>query len=616
MKESPENESMLYLPVFYANLDTDSIPHPNDVDTLSPSQTVVSVLMRAFISLQALESFPHLPPDIYTVFWPRAWAWISFLDTYDIHTHCLANARGSGARNANRVHYLQKIAHFRTHAREETAILINSTEGIWTMVAAVWTLCVERNLFAGGYAGVAVVCKFVASPISRAQLNETIDAMGGTQTALAAVVVQHMELVACNPQNPLTSGNLWTLESVLTFLLYCADNRKFLSPQVFAERGLAKALVESICSLSRISAPKWGELMSMCLHLFYWTVGSDGHLNVCMPLALKSGLLRAIVACGNCNSSVTDTCRVILTRDLSPSLAYYHVLRRLSKALRDVKFADMRKTAIFAEWTEFVELAKSRLKIFKFFNSDEFVSSRACENTKCDIIDHAGEFSVCSACRQRFYCSEDCQQIDWEAGGHRDACSVLSKAATETPEKLGKRELSFLRALVHHDYSSRKHDLWLRQISFMHLFPSMDFSLLFDYSKGALSIKIIPNQGPQSPHNPDAPDESQTTVALRSDGESTTKDPLDIDGPFRAAQAAASGGRMELHQVLIALGKDIVKRSVPMHSSSVALFDGLRRIVNGIENGLDISQSQAQQHFLAEIKKLEAEEGAGVIQIH
>lgn len=53
-----------------------------------------------------------------------------------------------------------------------------------------------------------------------------------------------------------------------------------------------------------------------------------------------------------------------------------------------------------------------------------------------------------------------------------------------------------------------------------------------------------------------------------------------------------------------------------MRSSSAAFFEGLRRIVDGIEPRVCISEPEAQDRLFAEIRKSEEESGVDVIQIH
>ncbi|KAJ6459952.1 hypothetical protein C8R45DRAFT_542490 [Mycena sanguinolenta] len=418
VKEGPESRKLLFLPVFYANLDPDGIPGPDEVDTTEPSPSVGSTLMRAFVSLQALESYPDLSLDLYPILWPRVWTWIDFLDKYPF---CLD--AGAVSPDGNRAHFLQYIQRFRCH---ETAVhLVDSTHGVWTMVGRMWALCVERNLFARGFAGATAVGRFIAGPVSAVQLAELVEALGTTQGDLALVVVKHLNLVTCDPQNPLIPSNLYHLKCVLIFLAK-AHRNGLLAREAFMSNGLAKALVEITSSLNSVGGADAAEMMRGTWDLLRW-VATENVLHIWMPRTLKSGLLRAIIACATHNPSAIDMpdFRQVLTRDLPPSLVYYSVLKRMAKAFGEIKTADLRGTAISDEWTTFTDLAHARLTVLRFFESDAFVLRSACDNVKCAIIDARQRFGVCSVCRRRYYCSADCQRTDWVEGGHKVACDVL-----------------------------------------------------------------------------------------------------------------------------------------------------------------------------------------------
>ncbi|KAF7363050.1 MYND-type domain-containing protein [Mycena venus] len=614
VRESPEGRKLLFLPVFFANLDPASIPAPDDVDTTEPSPDVVSTLMRAYISLQALESYPDLPEDLYPIIWERVWTWTDFLDQYYF---CLGHSQ-----HANRVHFLQKIWQFRS--QETASHLVDSTYGVWTMVGQMWSLCVERNGFARGFAGAGVVGQFIAGPIAAAHLNELVDAIGGTQRDLAAVVVKHLTLVTCDPHNPLAPSNLYHLQSLLIFLGKTIHHGLLAREAFGHSSGLPKALVESACALARISGVEAADALRRVWNLLRWAV-TENVLHLWMPSAVRCGLLRAIVACATHNPPAIDIpdFRQILTRDLPPSLVYYHVLNRMGKALCDVKTVDLRGTAISDEWTAFVDLANVRLGVLRTFRSDSHVMSRVCDNVKCGIIDQRKRFRVCSICRRRYYCSEDCQRIDWTEGGHKAGCDVLYTDRVEHPEELSTRSVSFLRALLHHDYTAMRREVWLQQILFMHAHqhrhPSTsnsnfksDFDFYtthFDYSRGAAQIQI--HSLPQIQVQPDG-HSNNNTIPQRAKNVGSLR--------ITQAQVAASAGRMELHYMFFSAGSTARTRLFPMRSNGAGaelrkrLAEIARgfRVEDGAVNGVEEADSaemmrKRQQLIEEEIRKVDEE---------
>ncbi|KAJ7845104.1 hypothetical protein B0H13DRAFT_2363842 [Mycena leptocephala] len=310
-----------------------------------------------------------------------------------------------------------------------------------------WAVCVEHALFARGFPGTNVVDRFISGSVSAEHLDELIDGLGGAQCDLARLVIRHLTVLTRDPLNPLTPSNLHHLRNVMMFLGN-ANRRGLLFRDAFAPNGLAKALVECACALTRIKGEDAADLLRLTWNLLRWAV-TENVLHLWMPSALKSGLLRAIIACATHSPGATDIpdFRKILTRDLPPSLVYYRVLSRMAKALREVKGADLTRSPIFDEWTAFVDLANAHLAVFRFFQSERYISSRACDNVKVK----RKRFRVCSLCRRRYYCSEDCQRINWTEGGHKAACEMLYVERTDHPEELSSRDIYFLRALLHHD---------------------------------------------------------------------------------------------------------------------------------------------------------------------
>ncbi|KAJ7747854.1 hypothetical protein B0H16DRAFT_1850421 [Mycena metata] len=578
VQEGSEARSLLFLPVFYANLDPGGLPTPDEVDTTDPSPEVVSTLMRAFVSIQALESYPHLPDHLYPIFWPRLWFWVDFLDT---HHFCLSGTHASlNGQSANRIR--------RFRSKDNVVDSVNSTYGVWTMVARLWALCVDpqRDMFRGGSSAATVVCYFVGSPVSASAFDEVVEALGGTQRELATILVQHLTRVVCDPRNPLNPSTLSDLRCAIVFMAEATRHGFLLRPE-FAATGLAKLLVESSCALSGISGDEAANLLRLTWNLLRWVV-TENVLHEWIPLALKAGLLRAVVACATHSTAAVDIAdfRQILARDLPPSLVYYRVLRRMVKSLREVKTADLHNSAISDEWTAFLKLARARLAVFKSFQPDK--SSRACDNVQCGAIYERNRLSVCSACRRRYYCSEVCQRSDWVAGDHKAACEVLFTDRIEHPEELNRRDLLFLRTLLHHDYRAARHDLWLQQIAFMHTHPGIDFYTRFDYSHGAVAVQVL--------------------AVTSSDH------PRDFERPFLLAQAAASGGCMELHYMFLSAGSTARARWFPLRSSSAAISAGLRVIARSIEPGATIADLHNQ--LLDDLNKLDEEVGGEVIQIH
>ncbi|KAJ6485397.1 hypothetical protein C8R47DRAFT_538169 [Mycena vitilis] len=75
-------------------------------------------------------------------------------------------------------------------------------------------------------------------------------------------------------------------------------------------------------------------------------------------------------------------------------------------------------------WLKFRELVDVRLKLLPDFESEGYVSRRACDNMECGIIQDKSSLRYCSGCRELSYCSRYCQRMDWHSG-HRESCVWL-----------------------------------------------------------------------------------------------------------------------------------------------------------------------------------------------
>lgn len=151
---------------------------------------------------------------------------------------------------------------------------------------------------------------------------------------------------------------------------------------------------------------------------------------------------------------------------------------------------------------------------------------------------------------------------------------------------------------------------------FMHNSPGTPFFTCFDYSRGAPSISIIPFPITAASGS-DLPS-TEFANAFEIDVHHFTESgvPFDVDGNFRFAQAASSGGRMELHKLVIASGQEPRTQWVPLRSSSSALLNGLQRIADGIEPGSHVLDPEIEFRIFAGIRILEEKEGSQIIQIH
>ncbi|KAJ7190261.1 hypothetical protein GGX14DRAFT_606081 [Mycena pura] len=143
--------------------------------------------------------------------------------------------------------------------------------------------------------------------------------------------------------------------------------------------------------------------------------------------------------------------------------------------------------------------------------------------------------------------------------------SIENLSPNDPAELLRKRDLTFLRTLLHHDYTKARCDVWAQQVAFWHAHPGAtpaDYYVDFDYTRGRTAVSVVPL-------SPDP----------RTQAHASTGPPGEPEPAARAA-AAAAGGRLELHCMRVSEGGAARAYWIPLRASSARLVDGLRAIAS------------------------------------
>lgn len=104
----PPSQTDLLIPVFFVNLDSAGIPSPDELDTTSLDDTLISTMTRAFISILSFRDLDTVPVAVLPDLWPRSWKWIQILDRY----HYFLPAIDSIGETENRVDYFWFVERF------------------------------------------------------------------------------------------------------------------------------------------------------------------------------------------------------------------------------------------------------------------------------------------------------------------------------------------------------------------------------------------------------------------------------------------------------------------------------------------------------------------------
>ncbi|KAJ7815095.1 hypothetical protein B0H14DRAFT_2848759 [Mycena olivaceomarginata] len=503
----------------------------------------------AFLSVLTLNVLDDIPQHALPQFWPRCWSWIRFLNRY----HTCIPARDSGSAHDNRTAYVFLLEQF--YRDMETAAIVDATPGVRILVGEHWRSAVALP----HHAGIGPVCTFIhgremldkyfrdppaETALDLSLVDELIEGAGGGIEDLAKLVADHIRLVSSN-----TEDWLPTLHSVSLFIEPFRGDAHWKS--ALKSAGLAEALIGAIhviiASESDYISPY--DLAELCLDTATrLTAGNLKHFTA----TLKAGLLDAIVACAREGYDV-PTAQALVERRLPDLTIYRSVLR----CMRNVSGDSVPETSsLSAGWRAFTALAEERITLMKWFDSDGYRSSRACDNVECGVILVKTAFRRCAGCLRHYYCSEACQRADWRVGGHREACENKCLCFRCTIP-MHTRDRDFFRALLHQDYLALKPEILAAQAEFIAARPDEPFYVGFDYTGGHATAAVHPF--------------TRETYSLWSTGDERCDEQL-------RARAECSCGRLVMHRVFISMGDMADLRWFPLRTMGGAPGNGLVEI--------------------------------------
>lgn len=144
----------------------------------------------------------------------------------------------------------------------------------------------------------------------------------------------------------------------------------------------------------------------------------------------------------------------MLNTTLPAATVFHAVVAQLEGQVREVQMlahgAKFKRSPMYSLWRTFEATAEKRIQMLADMKSGR-TESKARDNMevssnltppshandwilKCGIIREQTAFRRCSSCQQVYYCSADCQRLDWRKGGHSEAChSIRAFSQSEYP---------------------------------------------------------------------------------------------------------------------------------------------------------------------------------------
>ncbi|KAJ7663094.1 hypothetical protein DFH06DRAFT_1189325 [Mycena polygramma] len=538
-----------FLPMIAALLDPARLPDKHML--IEPPHMVA--LDMAYHATLSLSLFTALPISVLKALWPRAWMWAQRIEELELQDSIDIADTDSGPGLDTSMELLKALWPFIKSAALQPTV--HSTPGFHAFVAGIWPrlhsshpeVPLARTAF----------YRFISScdkDCAERSGTEFIEGCGGDPSALASLLVRDISMAAAACLYPKAEEpRMDLLKRLSAFDAIIMGNPDLFPPLLRA--GIIKAQTNAIARLGCFPDAE-ATLNKSFLQLNAFLVFGSGFPH--LPDALRAGLLVNILAFSvYYQPSERSEAVLVATLRLSlpPALVYYRVVSALALAFPMVMEMPYNPrfiaSPIYSAWQDFAALVQARLRLLEYFDSDEYIRTKACDNFECGVIRKASELKRCAGCREQFYCSRQCHIADWRRGGHRESCKI-SYSADDL--QWTKRDDAFLRLILHREYQAHKVDLLMRQLAYMS--PTAGphvFSTTFNFLSGRCTVTVRPG-GPDS---------------FRKLGFTDRQ----------IAEASRSGSRLALHRVVLYRGQNMkVVRPYVLRCGSSALVTGLEEI--------------------------------------
>ncbi|KAJ6587521.1 hypothetical protein DFH09DRAFT_1427589 [Mycena vulgaris] len=541
------------LPVFFLHLDPTGTPTPDD-----PTDTEAVAL--ALLALQGLRALGDLPKECGVDLWPRIFAWIAC-----IH---LNRERISSEFYPTEAHICGELMMFIGHFSEDRATsgLFHVTVGVRYMVTRAWAVLFDTE-HDRDHPVYLALCDFLRLHMKAAiprNLREILTASDGLW-GFALLIKWYITFFVIDRPTQWTIDALHIMDGLLELLADLGDMEDADMRGALVSAGIVSALTKAAYVIAEADIPESAHLLLAIFNILQMLFTSPPSYRA-IGEALGAGLLRAIVRCTTMGAEGNEPDTALwhfLSVALPGATVYYSVVVRLEAALLGV--TDLVDTPTFRRlpvsrlWQAFHPVAQERIKFLQAFDSRRVgSSSKACDNMACGLIAEKTEFWRCSECQRVYYCSQNCQKLDWVEGGHREACGSIQKFARDHPEYMSRRNVAFMRELLHNDtgpHSLLREGALMAQVSRIQIWPSEVLVTLFRYRGSARTA------------------EGATVAEMRRLDKAG-----DVNWDEHSARAARSGGRMVLHVMAVQHGDQERLHIFPLRSNTAALQDGLTRL--------------------------------------
>ncbi|KAJ7628165.1 hypothetical protein DFH06DRAFT_1480594 [Mycena polygramma] len=606
-----DSQKPYFVPVFFLSLDPTLIPTSDELE--SPRSDTWNRVACAATSLHAIFSlivaikYPEAE-EVGEYLWPRVWSWLHFIDGHEEHL-----PSPSPISEATYVRFLIFASSISGSINSPT---ICSTPGLPVIIGKAWLAfpSSEETKPAAFEPLLRNLGTFIGNLNFKNPSNfaEIVEGAGGTLDDLARLVLKYIRHI-------IAGEGLWEWGSQgvytrwLVFFLHDSPSKStshlhplreelldMLRHHEFIQELVAAIFLilparDSLLAGTRL-CDRAKSIMDSFELLERLLTTRMGHR--WLPDALDAGLLRLLADCTTQFPEELDhTVGHFLTKLLPDGMVYYHVVaaveNALDKAAEDPCAPDFE--ALSEDWGEFIELAQSRITIKQDLHP-YMVSIQACDNIECLKTQSRSRFGRCSGCNSFYYCSRECQTVDWKRGGHREHCASYTTLTLAESKlcPLDFHERHFLRALAESFYDENVCEINAQQAKSMAHDASHSGIVitLFDFIQNPMQITLGPLP--------------ESSVAKRL-GE------IGAEWSNIVARAVNSRGRLHLHVILVP--QDTGQRFwvVPLRTSSSRIHDALLQLAMNLPEDCDDRYIVDEVETIRDRDELESEE---LVELH
>ncbi|KAJ7738037.1 hypothetical protein DFH07DRAFT_85951 [Mycena maculata] len=581
--------SSALLAVFYIHLNPARIP-PADAD-FSNGNDVVG---RAWVSLLSIYRLADISVEAFLDLWPNLWKWAHFFQMNCDRIFTEEQDDLEGGICLSFISFLGRLP------LSDAAIeMILATPKAVYAIARAWRCRVKDDDpdLSDGYPAIARLLLENTGSLMTTTIQEVVDGAGGTHTDLASLIVSHIDAILPGHTDFMTAKQLYLLFNIVDFITTVDDSMGGRTFSLYRQAlgafgvtllpyGITRALTNVAYGLIHQNEMQGIDTLLRKSLILLIRILEDSRGYMFVREAFEAGLLVTIASCAALGLENASS-RILLEQILPMSMVYYYDVQCLEPAFLQadpiIHCGPFQACQLVDTWRTFTTLARERIALVHSVAASQ--RRRACDNVKCGHILEKTDFQRCSRCLSFYYCSRECQRIDWRAGDHRKVCvpGHSFHLGEGVVQDLRVRERSFMRAVLAHDYETQKWTtVYPQRVAFMAANPGVPYFTLFDYRHGKVNISV---HATSAPHG-GAPDwDPFAGAACWDEGIASS-----LEWRNDIARASNSGGKLQLHVMAIARGARTRYIVAPLRTNNAQIHGILAQIAGLSPRSRDIPE--------------------------